>query len=57
MPKVAPFHSTNPYVSPKVYHNNGACTEGNNIEEKYKKAGTDNRPLCKHCASLNAQGK
>jgi len=41
----------------KVYHNNTACTEGNNIKVKYKKPGTDGRPLCDHCARLNSQGK
>ena len=52
MAKVAPFHSSNPNVSPKVYHDNSSCTEGNNIEAKYKNAGTDNRPRCASCTRL-----
>ena len=27
-----------------VYHNNDRCTLGNNIEEKYRRSGTDSRP-------------
>ena len=49
MAKVAPFHSVKPNT-PNVYHDNNACTEGNNIENK--RDGTGNRPLCKRCAEL-----
>lgn len=43
-----------PYYSikatdPRVYHNNNACTEGNNIEPANRRNGTDGRPLCKTC--------
>jgi hypothetical protein len=55
MSKVSPFHSANPNLAPdkKVYHDESLCTEGNNIESYYKKSGTDNRPKCKHCASIS----
>ena len=56
MPKVAPFHSVKEPTR-QVYHDNSACTEGNNIEAKYKRSGTDNRPLCERCKELAAQGK
>ena len=52
MAKVAPFHSVKPNTS-NVYHDNSSCTEGNNIETVNKKAGTDGRPKCAHCAKLN----
>jgi hypothetical protein len=50
MSKVAPFHSTRPGET--VYHDNNACTEGNNIEAKYLAQGAAGRPLCAHCARL-----
>jgi hypothetical protein len=53
MPKVSPFYS--PLQS--VHHNNSKCTEGNNIESNNKTAGTGGKPLCQHCARLNAEGK
>ncbi|WP_173427426.1 hypothetical protein [Sorangium cellulosum] len=56
MAKVSPVYSNNPN-SKKVYHNNDKCTEINNIERENLRNGTDNRPLCEHCARLNAQGK
>lgn len=55
MPKVAPFHSTRP--GEDRYHDNSACTEGNNIEQHYWKSGTGNRPLCAHCSRLDSEGK
>lgn len=36
----------------KVYHNNTRGTEGHNIEDRYRRAGTDGRQLCQHCAGL-----
>lgn len=53
MPKTSAWHSS----QSTVYHNNTKCTEGNNIERKYRKAGTGGKTLCKHCESLNKQGK
>ena len=55
MPKVAAFHSAR--VGETVHHDNSACTEGNNIEKYYLRAGTGGRPLCKHCAKLDAENK
>ena len=50
--KVSPWHSSR-VSDPNVYHDNTLCTEGNNIEDKYREAGTDNRPRCKHCSKLD----
>jgi len=50
MAKVSPFHSTR--TGETVHHNNDSCTEGNNIEDRYKASGTGGRPLCAHCARL-----
>jgi hypothetical protein len=55
MAKVAPWYSTR--VGENRHHDNTKCTEGNNIETYYRKAGTGGYPLCKHCADLDAQGK
>lgn len=55
MPKVYPWHSTRP--GEKVHHDNTRCTEGNNIESYYRASGTGGRPLCQHCARLDAQGQ
>jgi len=48
MAKIAPWHSSRE-SDPKVYHDSNLCTEGNNIEDKYRRPGTDGRPLCKNC--------
>ena len=32
-------------------------TEGNNIEPQYRREGTGGKPLCAHCARLNATGQ
>ena len=55
MPQTSPWHSTRPDAD--VHHNNTKCTEGNNIEQRYLRAGTGGKPLCKHCAQLNADRK
>lgn len=49
MAKVAPFHSSK---QKDVHHDNSSCTEGNNIEAKYKTAGTGGLPKCKACQKL-----
>ncbi len=49
MAKVTPFHS----VNSNVYHDNSKCTEGNNIERKYKKSGQGGRSKCAHCVRLS----
>lgn len=51
MAKVPAFHSTKQTDRP-VYHDNSACTEGNNIERHYKAFGTGGRRQCEHCARL-----
>jgi hypothetical protein len=53
MPRTYPWHSL---LSP-VHHNNTWCTEGNNIEPRYRQQGTGGKPLCSHCARLNSQGR
>lgn len=55
MPRTSPFHSIKQYVN--VHHNNTSCTEGNNIERENYRSGTGGKPLCQHCANLNAQGR
>ena len=37
-----------------VYHDNDRCTEGNNIEQRNRVAGTGGRPKCARCAELDA---
>lgn len=54
MAKVAPFHSTK---NPGVYHDCSNCTDGNNIEKQYKKAGTGGGTRCKQCTELEKNGK
>jgi hypothetical protein len=43
MPRVAAFHSVK-QNTPNVHHDNSECTEGNNIESQYKRAGTWESP-------------
>ena len=50
MSKIAAFHSKLPGTS--VYHNDNACTEGDNIESYNRVSGTGGLPLCTHCARL-----
>jgi hypothetical protein len=47
--KVAPFHSK---LDTEVYHNNDACTVGDNIESYNKESGTGGKRLCRQCADL-----
>jgi hypothetical protein len=51
MAKTAAWHSTRTNDR-NVYHDDTACTEGNNIEAKYRAAGTGGRPKCDHCSRL-----
>jgi hypothetical protein len=51
MAKVPAFHSVRPN-DPQVYHDNDACTEGNNIEASNRRPGPANRPRCQHCTRL-----
>lgn len=54
MAKVAPFHSSQ---NPGVYHTCSNCTEGNNIENKYKVNGTGGGSKCDRCAKFEKEGK
>jgi len=51
--RVSPWHS----IMRDVHHNNTACTEGNNIETRYRRQGTGGKRLCKRCKELNAEGR
>jgi len=55
MPSCPSFHSKLPGTA--VYHNNSACTEGNNIESCNRISGTGSHRLCSRCKELNSQGK
>ncbi len=47
--------TTSPWYSllkKNVYHDNTLCTEGNNIEAKYRASGTGGLPKCHHCKAL-----
>jgi len=51
MAKMRPWHSSRSSDRP-VYHDNSSCTEGNNIETRYRVDGTGGRRQCEHCARL-----
>ena len=44
-------------VTIPVYHDNIVCKEGKGVEKNHRRYGTDNRPLCKRCATLDATGR
>ena len=46
----SPWHS----IKQRVHHDNTQCTEGNNIEKENLRDGTGGKPLCDHCARLDA---
>ena len=50
MAQVKPFRSSK--RGSRVYHDNDACTEGNNTEGRYRVAGTGGRRLCARCRRL-----
>ncbi|WP_417483642.1 hypothetical protein [Maricaulis salignorans] len=50
MAKVPAFHSKLPGTT--KYHDNNACTEGNNIEAKNRVSGTGGLNKCDHCKRL-----
>ena len=47
---VRPWHS----ILAHKHHNNTGCTEGNNIERRYRREGDGNKPLCDHCTRLGS---
>lgn len=51
--KVPAVHS----IKRDVHHNNGKCTEINNIEKENLRQGTGGKPLCHHCDRLNKAGQ
>ena len=58
--KSSPWYSTERLETDSpdpVYHNNTACKQGSLIGKNHRRYGTDNRPLCKRCADLDATGK
>jgi hypothetical protein len=57
MPRVAPFHTSEP-ETPPVYHNNSECSAGKQILPQHRVEGEGvGRRLCEICADLNAQGR
>lgn len=54
MATVAPFHSKK---NPGVYHVCSKCTEGNNIETKYKASGKGGGRLCSTCSDRQKKGE
>jgi phenylacetate-coenzyme A ligase PaaK-like adenylate-forming protein len=55
MPKVSPWHSSAAGID--VYHDNTACTEGNNIEKKHWTSGTGGKRKCSKCEEYDKAGK
>lgn len=52
--RVPPFYSDK---ERDVYHFCSNCTEGNNIEDRYRRQGTGGLPACSRCRELERQGK
>lgn len=50
--KTTPWHSIRE-SDRKVYHDETRCTEGNNIETRYRRDGTAGRPKCEHCKRIS----
>jgi len=58
--KTSPWYSTERNegaTAEPFFHDNTACKQGNLIGKNFRRYGTDNRPLCKRCVTLNASGK
>ncbi len=56
----SPWYSNETKQSEKetaVYHHNTSCKAGRLVEKNHHRFGTDNRPLCKVCARLDAAGR
>lgn len=53
MAKCTPYYTTADTDNDQCYHNNDACPSGQNIKPENKAFGTDGRPLCQTCASMN----
>lgn len=48
--KTSPWHSL---LVKNVHHDNTRCTEGNNIEPRYRATGTGGLPRCRRCSELS----
>jgi hypothetical protein len=46
--RLSPWHS----ILRDVHHNESRCTEGNNIEARYRQEGTGGKRLCDRCREL-----
>jgi hypothetical protein len=56
--KIKPWFSTEIEQDVEaVHHDNTSCMDGSSIEKNQRRYGTDNRPLCKQCARLDAEGR
>jgi hypothetical protein len=58
--KTSPWFSTekpSDEVKEAVHHDNTSCLDGDTIHKNHHRYGTDNRPLCKQCARLDAAGR
>jgi len=58
--KSSPWYSTETQEEDSpgpVYHDNLICKKGSLVAKNQRRYGTDNRPLCKRCATLDATGK
>jgi len=53
MPQTNAWHS----VKEPHHHNNTRCGPGSEIPQHNRLPGTGNKPLCRDCAKLNAEGK
>jgi hypothetical protein len=49
--RVPAYHSIAPN-DPKRHHVFSDCTEGNNIEPRNKRPGTNGYPMCDHCRRM-----
>ena len=56
MPQKDPWYSAKP-TDPRVYHDNTDCVEGENIEPRNRRPGTNDLPRCRHCTYLEAQAR
>jgi len=54
MARVNPFHSKK---HPGKYHVCSKCTEGDNIQPKYKRQGTGGGKMCERCKDLIRLGR
>ena len=53
MPQTSAWHS----IKENHHHNNTKCGPGSEIPPHNRVAGTGQKPLCRDCAKLNAEGK